>query len=603
MAKTSSSHRLLNKVLIYIRESFRSTLKTLAGLMRSTMRNIKLVFYGLMLMMVLLVISLVLWETYRDTGIMLEPISMPQELADMGYTPEIMARRLIDSTNVYHAHEVTNINKMMLTYKYHESDIVVSEVGISIKSVASYFRDLIGRNITSVSGEMLYHKPEKQIYLRLRLNSEQIFNDYDIFSEKGITTLLNKAGYMLTKEVKPFALALYHYKNKEEKKALEIVHYIYKTLNKDNIDFVRAVNLKGVIHHFNGEYEEAISQYKRAIEFDPSYATPYNNWGGVLAEKGDYHGAIKKFKEAIKADAENASAYVYWCGVLAEKENSDWKGAIKKCEKAVTLDPNNVLAYIHWGIALANKTEPDWQGAIKHFMKALELEPNNATAHFNLGIALMRKSSSDWQGAIEHFIKALELEPNNVSALINLGTALTKKTEPDWQGAIEHFMKALKLDPNNVPANMKLGISLMNTNQPDWQGAIKQFEKVLNLESNNVYAHIYWGDALMRKRHPDWQEAIEQFKKALKLDPNNVSAHIYWGDALTRKRHPDWQGAMEQYKKVIELNPLNIDAYSRISAVLMRLDKHDIVSKILNCMNNIDDNNNRLKCPELVLSL
>ena len=569
MAGKLSHQRLLNKVLICIREMFRSTLKTLAYLISAIVRNITLVFYSLMFMLILLAISLVLWETFRDAGVMLEPILVPQEFVDMGYTPEIMARRLNDSANVYHIHEVTKINDMIQLYKYRELDIVLPEVGISIKSVSSYFRDLIGRNISSISGEMLYYKSKAQISFRLRFNSEQIYDDFENLSEKGITTLLNKAGYMLTKRVNPFALAHYHYNNDEEIKALEIVNYIFKNLDKDKIDFVRAVNLKGVIHHLNDEYEEAISEYKWAIDLDPSYAVPYINWGVSLMSKRepDYSGAIERFMKALK------------------------------------LDPNNAFAYLNWGVALMKKREPDWQGAIERFMEALKLDPNNVSAHVNWGVALMSKREPDYSGAIERFMEALKLDPNNVSAHVYWGIALMSKRELGNKGAIERFMEALKLDPNNVSAHVYWGIALMSKRELGNKGAIERFMEALKLDPNNVSAHVNWGVALMSKREPDYSGAIERFIVAVEIDPNYTHAHLNWGFALMNKRGPDLYGAIEKYKKVIKLAPMNTIAYSHMFTALAYLGKYDIATKVLNCVNNIGDSKMRLMCSELVLSL
>ena len=565
MVRKLLSQRFLYKVLIGIRTMFPSTLKRLLNSILAIVKKYIFEFEGLIVTLILLAIFLVLWETFRDAGVMLEPILVSQEIADMGYTPDIMARRLKDSTNVYHTDEVTNIKETILRYRYHELDIVLPEVGISIKSVSSYLRDLFGRNITSVSGEMLYHEAKDQISFRLRLNSEQIFGVFENFNEMGIITLLNNAGYKLTKRVNPYVLALYHYKNDEEKKALEIVNYIFKNLDKDKIDYVRAINLKGVIHYYNDQYEEAISEYERAIDFNSSYAASYNNWGGVLAKKGDYHGAIEKFKEAKKADPDNASTYVYWCGALAKKENPDWKAAVNKCRKALKLDPKNAFAHFNWGIALVSKKEPDWQGAIEQYMEALKLDPKNAFAHLNWGVALVSEREPDWQGAIEQFREALKLDPNNISARIYWGFALMGKREPDWQGAIEQFREAVKLDPNYVSARN------------------------------------YWGIALMSKREPDWQGAIEQFREALKLDQNNALAYFNWGKVLMSKR--DWSGVIEKYKEVIKLKPMSDIAYYRMFIAFINIGKSDIAAKMQNCMNNIGDSKMRLKCSELVLSL
>jgi superkiller protein 3 len=46
------------------------------------------------------------------------------------------------------------------------------------------------------------------------------------------------------------------------------------------------------------KYGEAIAKYQKAIELDPKYALPYNNWGYVLKAQGKDDEAAVKFNQA-----------------------------------------------------------------------------------------------------------------------------------------------------------------------------------------------------------------------------------------------------------------------------------------------------------------
>ena len=632
----SLSH--LDKVLTDIGPWFRSTLKTLPSSILDIVKKYIFDFYGLMVTLILLAIFLVLMETIRDRGVMLEPILVSQKIADMGYTPDIVARRLKDSANVYHVDEVIKIKETILSYRYHELDVVLPEVGISIKSVSNYFRDLLRRNLTNISGEMLYHEAQEQISFRLRLNSEQIFNEFESFSEEGIILLIKDAGYALTKRVNPFALAIYHYKNDKEPEnarttAQKIANYIINNLDKDEYDYARAVNLKGVLHHNDGEYEEAIKHYKWAIDLDSSFVAPYTNWAEVLAKKGDYHGAIKKIKKANKIDPDNVNTYVYWCRLLVSKKIPDFEGAIKKCMKALKLNPNNASAHLYWGVVLMHKTTPDWDGAIEKYMEVLKHDPGNITAHINLGFALMNKKNPDWDGAIENYKEALKHDKENAVAYFHWGTALMNKGDWDgainkyeealkhdkenamayftwgialmyknnWDGAINKYEEALKHEPGYAPAHINWGFALVN--KGDWDGAIIKYKEALKHDPGNIEAHINLGIALMRKTNPDWEGAIENYKEALKHDRDNASAYINWGFALMNKQKPDWYGAIDKHKKVIELQPTSYKAYNHIITSLRKVNKSNTANKVQGCMNSLDDRNKSLECSELVLSI
>ena len=56
-------------------------------------------------------------------------------------------------------------------------------------------------------------------------------------------------------------------------------------------------------------YEEAIEQYKLAIQYNPSYSRAYNNMGVVLYELNRFEEAMKQYKLAIQYKPSDSSAY------------------------------------------------------------------------------------------------------------------------------------------------------------------------------------------------------------------------------------------------------------------------------------------------------
>jgi tetratricopeptide (TPR) repeat protein len=53
--------------------------------------------------------------------------------------------------------------------------------------------------------------------------------------------------------------------------------------------------------HFQGKYEEAIEECKRAIHLDPEFGNPYNDIGAYLIETERYDEAIPWLERAIEA--------------------------------------------------------------------------------------------------------------------------------------------------------------------------------------------------------------------------------------------------------------------------------------------------------------
>ena len=58
-----------------------------------------------------------------------------------------------------------------------------------------------------------------------------------------------------------------------------------------------------------GQYDQAISDYSKAIEIDPKFATAYNNRGIAYRQKGQYDQAISDYNKALEINSTDAWAY------------------------------------------------------------------------------------------------------------------------------------------------------------------------------------------------------------------------------------------------------------------------------------------------------
>ena len=74
-------------------------------------------------------------------------------------------------------------------------------------------------------------------------------------------------------------------------------------------DKADAYNKRGIVHCENGDYEQGIAQFNKAIALVPEFTDAYYNRGITYARKGDFDNAIKNFNIVIKRQPDNAKAY------------------------------------------------------------------------------------------------------------------------------------------------------------------------------------------------------------------------------------------------------------------------------------------------------
>jgi predicted O-linked N-acetylglucosamine transferase (SPINDLY family) len=200
-----------------------------------------------------------------------------------------------------------------------------------------------------------------------------------------------------------------------------------------------------------GQMDQAIAHYERALSLNPDYVEAHNNLGLALATQGRMDQAIAHYERALSLRPD-ALIHNNLGNALAAQGRMDQ--AIAQYEHTLSLRPDYVEAHSNLGNALAAQGRADQ--AIAHYERALSLRPDYAEAHNNLGNVLM------WVGrfkqALAHYQQAVALQSNFVEAHSNLGLAHAALGNMD-QAAV-HYERALSLRPDYVVAHSNLLLTL-----------------------------------------------------------------------------------------------------------------------------------------------
>jgi tetratricopeptide (TPR) repeat protein len=146
-----------------------------------------------------------------------------------------------------------------------------------------------------------------------------------------------------------------------------------------------------------GRFDDAISQFGKALELSPDHVGAEANLGGALLAQGQVEAAIPHLRKALAAGPETAQLH------------------------------DNL------GIALAETAQ--MPAAIEQFERALQLAPELVDAHYSLGMALVM-GGQEAKG-LEHWRKALAHEPNNVQVLNDTAWLLATSSNASLRNAAE----------------------------------------------------------------------------------------------------------------------------------------------------------------------
>jgi tetratricopeptide (TPR) repeat protein len=264
----------------------------------------------------------------------------------------------------------------------------------------------------------------------------------------------------------------------------------------------------GVRQEYEGQVDDAIASYRRAIELDPKSPRAYCFLGTTLAEKGQALEAIACFRKAIDLDpTEFWAERVYNNLGNALLLQGQVDEAIACYRKAIELDPNLGIAHYNLGRSMADKGQVD--EAIACYRKAIELYPELSIAHYNLGRSLADKGQLD--EAIASYRKAIELDPKNATAPVALGS--TQQGMGQVNEAIVCFYMGIHPFPNNAQTRFNLGVLLIRQGQLD--EAIAEYQKAVALDPKDARAHCGLGLALEQQGR--FAESLASYKRGHEL--------------------------------------------------------------------------------------
>ncbi len=175
---------------------------------------------------------------------------------------------------------------------------------------------------------------------------------------------------------------------------------LYRDYLKLKPDDAIALNNLGIALKKQGDYEAAVSSYRKAIQNVPPGDNPrsakiYNNLGEALRLQNKTPEALEAFNKALELDPKLGFAYNN-VGKIYFSQNR-LEDAIVSFQKAVSLTPKEVEP--QGNLAGALIAAKRYQEAIQAAGQGAKLDPKDPITRYNLGLALMKQSEIELKSA------------------------------------------------------------------------------------------------------------------------------------------------------------------------------------------------------------
>jgi tetratricopeptide (TPR) repeat protein len=485
-------------------------------------QNVAAVFTILLsIVLIALLAALVyaLWRELRRNTIVLDPLEVPRELIERGYSPAVVTERMLHAV-----HTIQSVANTQKPRRGHvalalQADIQIPVGQLSIKAFAGYFRQLLDFPDQHVAGEITRDSDSFTLQLRRRDGQQMTLGRSRTAADVG--PLISAGAEEVVRLTDPYVLASYYIEQElpgpDFPKTNEALQHVIET-RPDEAPWAR--NLQGLLLLNRYENLEALEVLRRGFDADPELLSPVSEeFMTALIRNGRTDEALRIVDAAASRPLTALQrTRIGWCNVMLGRN----RVALRQFRRV--LATHRRRAYAMLGFALCHFRLHQYREAIAAFEN------------------FFRIRGPGWTGA-SHYVCAL-LDVGRVDEAVRAAEELHAHY-PDESAAMS-ALAMIRLHQGRAAEAAVLaeagtkrwamrslnwycwGEALRKLGDPE--AAITKFRRLYEQEFPSPECVTAWARALLDLGRND--EALAKFAEAEKLDRENAKNYLRWGEAL-----------------------------------------------------------------------
>jgi tetratricopeptide (TPR) repeat protein len=327
-----------------------------------------------------------------------------------------------------------------------------------------------------------------------------------------------------------------------------------------------AAGERGMAHHGNLRYEQALAEYGRAAELDPGNSRWHYYQALVYLERGDAARASEALRAVVAAEPGHALAW--WRLGEAQFKQARYDeadAAYRRAEGDSIVGPyarrgRARIAHLRTGPS----APPERGGNSRTYTPPPDPMIDALAQVSTSSIFLIRQAAATdiarFPAQREQLVRrALEVDPRNPDVVYEMGAVLQQLRRP--HDALPFFMRHLDMVEDDQQTLVQIGKCHSDL------GKLEEAEETLRRAvSLGDDATGYYNLGFVMEQRGRRHEAEEYYRRTLRVDPTHASANNNLAALLAESGY--LAEAQEHWRTVLHLNPEHADAHANMGAAL-----------------------------------
>jgi len=276
---------------------------------------------------------------------------------------------------------------------------------------------------------------------------------------------------------------------------LELIYYI-----SDKVHTIRhcaSTNKLGIVFLKRNLFDDAIKEFRTAIEIDPDFTEAYNNLGYTLLRQQLYEEAIDAFAKGIKKDGNYADLHHnLGCAYLSKDKYGE---AIKELTTAIEINEDYIAAMLKLSLAYLKSVASENQDA--------GLAPIPERMQTIKQILMIVKSRELYFRPQSFEIILEQIEKNNIAEAIKT----LEKTEQEFPDFMDKFIES--------EFYLKFMFGGKGKDDEFIRGYAEQLRQAIDKYPGYADLRNHLGICYLIQCRNLFLSALEEFREALKINP------------------------------------------------------------------------------------